>query len=110
MNRYKELKIEIILLLIAFLWVLFSYFISFTDSQGSWFARSGAIMVLLAVIVEFRFNNEVVRKISSTIQIAVKMKLPVGVGIQKEKIYISRTAHAFVIVGTLIWGYGDLIK
>jgi len=37
-------------------------------------------------------------------------KLPVDTGIQKEQKYIAITAHIFVVLGTIIWGYGDLIK
>ena len=110
MNRYIKFKTEIILLAIASIWVVLSYFIPFTDDEGFWFARSGAIMVLLAVIVEFRFNNIVVKKISSTIKKAVLSKLALDTGIQKEQKNIAITAHIFVVLGTIIWGYGDLIK
>jgi hypothetical protein len=97
-------------LIIASIWVVLSYFIPFTDDEGVWFARSGAIMVLLAVIVEFRFNNIVVKKISSTIKKAVLSKSALDTGIQKEQKNIAITAHIFVVLGTIIWGYGDLIK
>jgi len=82
----------------------------FTKNEEVWFARSGAVMVLLAVIVEYRLNNEVVKKISNTIQTAILTKLPITVSIQKERKLIAKITHSFVILGTLIWGYGDLIK
>ena len=97
MNRYIKFKTEIILLAIASIWVVLSYFIPFKDDEGFWFARSGAIMVLLAVIVEFRFNNIVVKKISSTIKKAVLSKLALDTGIQKDQKNIAITAHIFEI-------------
>ena len=110
MSRYKEFIKEIILLLIAGIWVCCSYWKPFTDDEGVWFARSGAIMILCAVIVEFRFNNKVVEKIRGTIKKAAVSKLPLDTGIKKEQEYIAYAAHIFVGLGTIIWGYGDLIQ
>ena len=107
---WKNLKIEIILLLGAFTWIIFSYFYSFGTKPETWFARSGSIMVLLSVIVEYKLAVLQQNKINRAIQKSSYIGMPARSKLSKEYNYISTVTHVFVILGTLIWGYGDLLN
>ncbi len=78
-----------------------------------WFQRSGSMMVLFAVWVEFKlftmanFTSPVSEKgltIGDTIE-GGELKLKYG-GVITTLKYI---AAALALMGTLIWGYGDII-
>ena len=104
----KSDQTEILILVLAALWVVFSFVASVFHPEGNWFSRSGAIMVLLALFVEYRVGTAQKAKISEATVIA-------GLGISmpselpKIKRRIAITALWFAIVGTLIWGYGDIV-
>ncbi len=108
MKKIKPLLYEVVLLSIAFVWVLFSYFFPFTNEETMWFARSGSIMVGISVIVEFRLTVRHKKRINTSLFMA-----STGVGTTtrstKEQKLIGNIAHFFIISGTIIWGYGDLI-
>ena len=108
LKNYKEWKSEVLFLIGSMLFVLISSIVSYF-SGWTWFARSGSIMVLSAVIVEYRLFKLYMEEISSSIFI-VSMKKPSPIFISDEQNNISIVAHIFVVCGTLIWGYGDLLK
>jgi len=73
-QKYADLRVEVKYLSVAFLYVMFAYFFNPTTflsqislADKDWFARSGAIMVLLAVIVEYRMGNSYIEKIKDSI-------------------------------------------
>ena len=104
LKEYKQFEIEILLLFISIIWVFISLFIS-----ENWFARSGSIMVLFSVIIEYRLlkahNDMVNRKVQASVHTRRALKITV----LEEHKKISFITHIFLVVGTLIWGYGDLI-
>jgi hypothetical protein len=104
----KENKYEFALLGLAFLWVVGSFFASLACPKGNWFCRSGAVMVLLAVIVEFHLGN-LQQAENSTASVVAGLGIPFSGDLPKIKQHLARAAHIFAIVGTLIWGYGDLL-
>ncbi|WP_394224455.1 hypothetical protein [Alteromonas gracilis] len=75
-----------------------------TEELGVWFQRSGSLIVLFAVLGEYY-----VSKMASTLR-------PAGhVGITKMEETLPKTVGLFhlialflAIIGTFIWGYGDL--
>ena len=108
MKKFKTLSNEIILLFFAFIWVLFSCFFPLTDDKAMWFARSGAIMVLFSVAVEFKLTKKHKKKINSSMHLAGS-GLSVTARATKEQTLVGNIAHLFIIIGTIVWGYGDLI-
>lgn len=104
-NKYKLFKTEIILLLLSVLCVAVSYSIS-----AEFFARSGSIMVLFSVIIEYRLLSAQNIHIDRKVKTAVYSGKPTNIKNTKEHKNMSIIAHIFVVLGTLIWGYGDLIK
>lgn len=77
----------------------------------SWFARSGALLVCLGVYVAWLdYKGKIDRDISK-----IKSKLDAHAAEifdsfnEKTKSYFNRIEFLVVILGTLIWGYGDLL-
>tara|TARA_Y100000780_G_scaffold215862_1_gene218681 strand:+ start:8237 stop:8710 length:474 start_codon:yes stop_codon:yes gene_type:complete len=92
---------SVIIVIAGWFLVIWSYFDSpdFAVSQKSWFQRSGAVLVAIALYAEVIFNGERMR---------LQMK---GIDLLALKRY--RLTHFLVfsvtlIIATLIWGYGDL--
>ena len=107
MKNFK-LWIDSFILASAFIWLVISYFISFAGEPDLWFARSGAILVLAAVIVEFRLGGMIMNEISAANAVA-GLGIPSGVSISKENVIVARLAHTSAIFGTVVWAYGDLL-
>lgn len=107
--NFDKYRTEIILLIIGFFFVIISYKASIYDIKGLWFMRSGAILVLFAAIVEFRLNDKTLKSINRKNVGSHAFKTPINMNNSKEHNIIAFIAHIFIILGTLIWGYGDLI-
>ncbi|MDD2319358.1 MAG: hypothetical protein PHO83_04825 [Geobacteraceae bacterium] len=104
----KENRYEFALLGLALLWVGGSLLASLAWPKGNWFCRSGAVMVLLAVIVEFHLGN-LQQAENSNASVIAGLGIPVSGDLPKIKQHLAKAAHIFAISGTLIWGYGDLL-
>lgn len=77
------------------------------ETTATWFQRSGSLMVVIALLVEFKlFSIQAYFDLYNT-----AMYVPVDI----PKIYrvmyicISTFAALTMVLGTLIWGYGDII-
>ncbi|MDH5409525.1 MAG: hypothetical protein OEY00_13010 [Gammaproteobacteria bacterium] len=105
----KKYGVELSLVSLGSISVLASLYCSYVSNDYSWLSRSGSLMVLFSVIVEYnilkkqQILNEAAR--SDATYIITKFS-PVVLGRNLRSIQIA--AHYSVIVGTLIWGYGDL--
>ncbi len=107
--NYRDLKIEIALLVISCIILIASLVISYITSDYLWFGRSGSIMTLSAVIVEYRLHNAQLNKIFRRIKQAGMFKGTFNSALSQYHRHIARIAHIFVVCGTFVWGYGDLI-
>ena len=105
----KKMGICIDLALIAFesLALIVSLWSSVTLREGDWFQRSGAIVVLISVLLEIRQ--------SIAKQPQANSKLSAGGNPVMTKQHIPTVRNLFhwiawsgIVIGTLIWGYGDL--
>ena len=77
-----------------------------SESLGIWFQRSGSIIVLLAVMIEFNLF-----KIGSELSSNGRVDNELHILIDKFsslKVWFSFFSSVLVIIGTVIWGYGDL--
>lgn len=99
---------SIFLFIIAIIVFCISYWVDVKyEHNGSFLQRSGSILVLIGVLVEFLLYRSV-----STIEIHSLISSPMN---QKQrnmpKIYkkLKVTAHLFILIGTLTWGYVDLL-
>ncbi|HCM0798969.1 MULTISPECIES: hypothetical protein [Vibrio] len=124
----KVYKLEWRLLMGAFLFSGVSLILDFYLGRTDLFMRSGAVVVLFAAIVEYRTSSHILKDIQNAIRkniakdaaidwmfedksqfnellkaIAVFPPTPT-----QERKRISLCAHIFLVLGTVIWGYGDL--
>ena len=108
-NQLRNALFEILLAVVAVVVVAISIFLQAASPERDWFRCSWAIVVLVGAIMEYRHN-----KLMHSIDIE-SIKWASGVGdptvfqpnfLRKVVGYI---AHVFVIVGTFMAAYGDLI-
>lgn len=107
MRFVKENLFETLFLLGAFFVVVMSIPLSIIDSEGNWFCRSGSIMVLFSVIAGFRLGV-LQQKENSSASIAAGLGIPMPSDLSASKQSLGKIANGFSILGTLIWGYGDM--
>ena len=82
------------------------------ENVGTWFQRSGSLMVLFAVWIEFKLFKitNSTNPISANgqtwdnLEVGSRLRIKYGKTIQKLKFL----AAALALIGTLVWGYGDL--
>lgn len=106
-----KFKLEYLFLLLSVLIVVTSFAIDLCTTSSTFFARSGSLMVLFAVIVEYRISGFIYDDIQKAMLLNSKIDVPIPLKAKprKDKIFLSRITHGLAIVGTLIWGYGDLL-
>lgn len=95
---WKELIIIILAIIIG---VLSFKYNGILNDQSSLFSRTGSILVLLAAINEYRLQSLRYRQLGST-----RKFLPPKVFLGQR--ILSIFTHLLVIIGTIIWGFGDL--
>lgn len=109
MNKTNRRK-PIIFLIISWLLVLFSFYLE-AIWRSSLFSRSGSLMVLFAFIAEYyllrvrdKYHSNQLKTYSRGNQVNFKEIHP-----SKSHQYLEKVSHITVIIGTIIWGYGDLL-
>jgi hypothetical protein len=107
--RNPKPYINLTILFVGLLLAAISFLISWQHGWH-WFGRSGALVVLSAAIVEYRIFQWFPRRINAAIVAGKITKLPVPVSILKADRVASKIAHVMIILGTLIWAYGDLLE
>jgi hypothetical protein len=104
------MKFNVLALLVAWFLTICS---AVTDLQGmtdslALFGRMGAVMTLLAAIIEYQIStsNTFSKKPGEEF---FGSEVAATVRVSDEEIRARGFAHISVIVGTLIWAFGDLI-
>ncbi len=110
MIEKKKYRLPIILLSFGILFCIASA-IENIDSTENWFSRSGSILTFVSVVVQFLLSNLRKEEIENLFNS--------GKGIKEKftKIKHKNPLHEVVFIisgmtgllGTLIWGYGDLL-
>ena len=100
--------IDVALFLLAYGVVIVSAYYSQQTGDPLWFARSGSIMVIFSGALEFRQARIQQRRI----EVASRTIGTFGGGMAPLELPLYRriiiwTSHISLIIGTLIWGYGD---
>lgn len=67
------------------------------SEPGPWFARSGALVTVLAIFAE-QTVSKMLARMHNGIQLHVRWL-----------VYPRRCAFVLIILGTIVWGYGDLL-
>ncbi|WP_148404248.1 hypothetical protein [Bizionia myxarmorum] len=80
-------------------------------SSETWFARSGAILTFVSVVVQFILadlkKSEIQNLFDSELRLRDKFKK-----IREKDFYhdaLSTASTLTGLIGTIIWGYGDLL-
>lgn len=120
-------KFEWLLLLLGIIFSVVSVYLDIQSIEDTtWFSRSGSIVVLMAVIVEYRLSSYVYDDIDAASQGTARKRAtmpsvsdnPLVDGIFKSRItskpkspksrsILTLTSHILIVSGTVIWGYGD---
>ena len=106
----QNICLEIVILLFAFMVGVLSYIYSLYVQDSLWFGRSGSIIVILSVWVE-SMNYNVQQKMNKCAQKAagyiggphLNWDMP------SSRKWMEKITISIIVLGTLIWGYGDLI-
>lgn len=106
--RKKDLAIDAVLLLLGLLSILFSLYASTVSGEGTWFQRSGALLIFFSVILEIRQEKSLQPHASTRVTINGMPVLAERTTSALNK-WFRRIAWSGITGGTCIWGYGDLI-
>ena len=107
-NNYN--RKPMIFLTLSWLVVLTSLYLE-TVFNEALFSRSGSLMVLFAVIADYDmlrtrddYHSEQLNKHLQGVRVDFKDIHP-----SKSHQHLETAAHITIILGTIIWGYGDLL-
>jgi hypothetical protein len=95
----------------AWLFALFSYLLS-RKTGTDWFTRSGSVMGLIGAAVTFRLANFYQRALATALKeglVSVPREIELRLEPPKSYLLLSYFGYLTGIVGTGIWGYGDLL-
>jgi len=96
----------------AILWILFWIYISSKYDNWKWFSRSGSVLIIIGSILAFRStirltSEERERRRNMTI---IETFTPLEKADQEKDSFAIIIGTILMILGTLIWAYGDLIN
>ena len=100
-----------LLLAAAWLFAAFSYYLS-GKTGTDWFARSGSIMGLSGAAVTFRLAHFYQGALATALKeglVSVSREIELGLKPPQSYLVLSYGGYLTGIVGTGIWGYGDLL-
>jgi hypothetical protein len=100
-----------LLLAAGWLFALLSFYLSRTTG-ADWFARSGSVMALVGAAVTFRLANFYQRALARALKeglVSVPREIELRLQPPKSYMALSYLGYLTGIVGTGIWGYGDLL-
>ncbi|HUI31567.1 MAG TPA: hypothetical protein VLX91_15260 [Candidatus Acidoferrales bacterium] len=97
-------------------WVLFSFILSIVSCQWLWFSRSGSVITLaggiLAVRRLLRLGVKGFFHSQHTIDGGHYVLTPDEIESNRQELLDDRATYigvCFIIIGTMIWAYGDLL-
>lgn len=126
--EFSKYKIDWALLIIGIICASVSIFLDVSTVEcTAWFARSGSLIVLVAAIVEYRLSSysyddiyqaakKSAKRSAALPQVSdskfidglVKANLTSKPEVPRPRRILSGVSHTLVIIGTIVWGYGDL--
>jgi hypothetical protein len=100
-----------LLIAAAWLFAAFSFYLS-RNTGADWFTRSGAVMGLVGAAVTFRLSNFYQHVLATALKeelVSVSKEIELHLEPPKTYVRLLYTGYLTGIVGTGIWGYGDLL-
>ncbi len=87
--------------------VIVSAVLSWPLTDGSWFQRSGSLCVLFCVLLEIH-QASLKKPVPASSVFTEGMPTMRGPNVSSLDNWLHRFAWLGIVLGTLIWGYGDL--
>jgi hypothetical protein len=100
-----------LLIAAAWLFAAFSFYLS-GKTGTDWFSRSGAVMCLVGAAVTFRLGNFYQGALATALkEDLVSVSKEIELHLEPPKSYVRLLYFGYLtgIVGTGVWGYGDLL-
>ncbi len=100
-----------LLIAAAWLFAAFSFYLS-RKTGTDWFSRSGSIMGLTGAVVTFRGVNVYQSKLAKALQeglVSIPTEIELFLAPPRSLWLFSYIGYLTGVVGTGIWGYGDLL-
>ena len=109
-RKAGKMWIEVLILLLACSFAVASYLFSQATGDAHWFGRSGAVVVILSVWVETR-NYAAQQRLNDCRHSAAGFVSgsPQDWSMPRRRKILEYVTLLIVLLGTLIWGYGDLM-
>lgn len=105
----KKYRFPISLLLFGTVFCIVSAIVS-VDSTEEWFMRSGAVLSFVSVAVQLILSNlkrnEIEDLFNRDVGLKEKFKIVKEKDVRHD--FVSTVSAVTGLVGTIIWGYGDL--
>lgn len=103
-------RIPIFLLLFGVIFCTISTIVS-VGSSDNWFARSGAVLSFVSVAIQFILSNLKKSKIENLFKSDMPIREKFQMVKEKDVLHdvISVSSVFTGLIGTIIWGYGDLL-
>ena len=95
----------------AWLFAVFSYYVS-GKTGIDWFSRSGSVMALAGAAVTFRLANFYQRALATALKeglVSLPREIELCLAPPGSYVVLSYLGYLTGILGTAIWGYGDLL-
>ena len=108
---YRTIFLLGLLIAAGWLFTLFSYYLS-QKTGTDWFSRSGSVMGLIGAAVTFRQVNFYERALAKALKeglVSVSREIELGLEPPTPYRVLSYLGYLTGIIGTGIWGYGDLL-
>lgn len=106
--KTKYNSLDLMLIIVSVLFTLSSLYLAIKCDRSDLFSRSGSIMILFGAIVEYRRITQVDKKNEYNGgpigMIEMRELFNVPSPIRKIRFITS----FMIILGTMVWGYGDL--
>jgi hypothetical protein len=94
----------------AWLFAIFSCYLSSKEGTD-WFSRSGSVMCLVGAAVTFRLAHFYQRALATALKeglVSVPREIELRLNPPTSYVVLSYFGYLTGIVGTAVWGYGDL--
>ena len=101
--HWKDLKMDIFLLLLAITAVAVSFVYDYAAKEHDFFQRSGAVMTVISGYLAYRGLNKYWIKSERSFERGYWLKT------SWNQTIIDTCTFVIAVLGTLIWGYGDIL-
>ena len=106
-QRIQEIFGYVLILAIVFSFLV-SLEMSFTQNSGEWLQRSGSLIVLFSVVLEI-LQTLAKQPIPSNRVFSESVPVATSPPVSKTSKWFHIIAWFGIVIGTFIWGYGDLL-